>query len=58
MWVSGDAHICILIISTISEAYFHHVQRNTSHDLRLSLVRAYAPAIAYSECILKQNFLK
>ncbi|GJX49234.1 putative ribonuclease H-like domain-containing protein [Tanacetum coccineum] len=37
IWVSNDAHVRMLIISTISEASFRHVQGTTSRDLWLSL---------------------
>nr|GEU52634.1 hypothetical protein [Tanacetum cinerariifolium] len=43
IWVSNDAYVRMLIISTISEASFHHVQGTTSRDLWLSLEKAYAP---------------
>ncbi|GJZ23603.1 hypothetical protein Tco_0561062 [Tanacetum coccineum] len=40
IWVSNDAHVRMLIISTISEASFRHVQGTTSRDLWLSLEKA------------------
>ncbi|GJT85312.1 hypothetical protein Tco_1067029 [Tanacetum coccineum] len=40
IWVSNDAHVRMLIISTISEASFRHVQGTTSRDLWLSLKKA------------------
>nr|GEU36514.1 CASP-like protein 1 [Tanacetum cinerariifolium] len=43
IWVSYDAHVRMLIISTISEASFRHVQGTTSRDLWLSLEKAYTP---------------
>nr|GEV90386.1 tocopherol cyclase [Tanacetum cinerariifolium] len=43
IWVSNDAHVRMLIISTISKASFRHVQGITSRDLWLSLEKAYAP---------------
>ncbi|XP_076957131.1 uncharacterized protein LOC143632516 [Bidens hawaiensis] len=45
-WVSNDAHVRMLIISTISEASFQHVHGHTSRDLWLSLEGAYAPHTA------------
>nr|GEW32898.1 ubiquitin-like domain-containing CTD phosphatase [Tanacetum cinerariifolium] len=50
IWVSNDAHVCMLIISTISEASFRHVQGPTSRDLWLSLEKAYAPHSTSREC--------
>ncbi|GKA82294.1 hypothetical protein Tco_0789042 [Tanacetum coccineum] len=41
--VSNNAHVHMLIISTVSKASFRHVQGTTSHDLWLSLEKAYAP---------------
>ncbi|GJW90145.1 nucleotide-binding alpha-beta plait domain-containing protein [Tanacetum coccineum] len=35
IWISNDAHVRMLIISTISEASFRHVQGTTSRDLWL-----------------------
>jgi len=57
-WISNDAHIRMLIISTISEASFQHVQGKTSRDLWLSLERAYAPNNASREYMLKAKLLK
>ncbi|XP_071727090.1 uncharacterized protein [Rutidosis leptorrhynchoides] len=56
-WVSNDAHIRMLIISTISEASFQHVQGLTSHDLWLSFERAYAPHTPSREYTLKTQLL-
>ncbi|GKE03724.1 hypothetical protein Tco_1395742, partial [Tanacetum coccineum] len=42
IWVSNDAHVRMLIISTISEASFRHVQGTTSHDR----AQEYADALA------------
>ncbi|KAL8210726.1 hypothetical protein R6Q57_005163 [Mikania cordata] len=39
-WASNDAHIRMLLMSTISEASFKHVQGETSRDLWLSLKRS------------------
>lgn len=36
-WIANDSHICMIIISTILEASFQHVQGNTSRDLWLAL---------------------
>lgn len=57
-WVSNDAHVRMLIISTISEASFQHVQGLTSRDLWLSLERAYAPHTSSREYTLKTQLLK
>lgn len=57
-WVSNDAHVRMLIISTISEASFQHVQGTTSRDLWLSLERAYAPHTSSREFTLKTQLLK
>ncbi|GJZ80105.1 hypothetical protein Tco_0644942 [Tanacetum coccineum] len=42
IWVSNDAHVRMLIIFTISEASFRHVQGTTSPDLWLSVEKATA----------------
>ncbi|KAD7117701.1 hypothetical protein E3N88_04969 [Mikania micrantha] len=57
-WVANDAHIRMLIISTISEASFPHVQGTTSRELWLSLERAYAPHTSSREYTLKTQLLK
>ncbi|GKA16979.1 hypothetical protein Tco_0696816 [Tanacetum coccineum] len=57
-WVSNDAHVRMLIISTVSEASFPHVQGDTSRDLWLSLERAYAPHTSSREYTLKTQLLK
>lgn len=57
-WVSNDAHVRMLLISTISEASFQHVQGITSRDLWLSLERAYAPHTSSREYTLKTQLLK
>ncbi|KAJ9554157.1 hypothetical protein OSB04_018202 [Centaurea solstitialis] len=57
-WVSNDAHVRMLITSTISEASFQHVQGLTSRDLWLSLERAYAPQTSSREYTLKTQLLK
>ncbi|XP_076918555.1 uncharacterized protein LOC143579026 [Bidens hawaiensis] len=57
-WVSNDAHVRMLIISTISEAAFQHVQGTTSRDLWLALECAYAPHTSSREYTLKTQILK
>ncbi|XP_076932398.1 uncharacterized protein LOC143597906 [Bidens hawaiensis] len=57
-WISNDAHVRMIIISTISEASFQHVQGTTSRDLRLSLEQAYAPQNSSREYTLKTQLLK
>nr|KAJ0193130.1 hypothetical protein LSAT_V11C800422040 [Lactuca sativa] len=57
-WVSNDAHVRMIILSTISEASFQHVQGTTSRDLWLSLERAYAPNFASHEYTLKTQLLR
>ncbi|KAL4565328.1 hypothetical protein LXL04_029417 [Taraxacum kok-saghyz] len=52
-WINNDAHVRMLILSTISEASFQHVQGTTSRDLWLSLERAYAPHTSSREYTLK-----
>lgn len=58
IWIANDAHVRMLIISTISEASFRHVQGTTSRDLWLSLERAYAPHSSSREYTLKTQLLK
>ncbi|KAL9993337.1 putative RNA-directed DNA polymerase [Helianthus debilis subsp. tardiflorus] len=57
-WISNDAHIRMLLMSTISEASFQHVQGTTSRDLWLALERAYAPHTASREFTLKTQLMK
>ncbi|GKB85022.1 nucleotide-binding alpha-beta plait domain-containing protein [Tanacetum coccineum] len=57
IWVSNDAYVRMLIISTISEASFHHVQGTTSRDLWLSLEKAYAPHSTSREYTFKTQLL-
>ncbi|KAK1423679.1 hypothetical protein QVD17_18986 [Tagetes erecta] len=58
-WIVNDAHVRMIITSTISESSFQHVQgTNTSRDLWLSLERAYAPHNASREYTLKTQLLK
>ncbi|GKE29077.1 putative ribonuclease H-like domain-containing protein [Tanacetum coccineum] len=58
IWVSNDAHVHMLIISTISEDSFRHVQGTTSRDLWLSLEKAYAPHSTCREYTLKTQLLR
>ncbi|GJU31950.1 nucleotide-binding alpha-beta plait domain-containing protein [Tanacetum coccineum] len=58
IWVSNDAHVHMLIISTISEDSFRHVQGTTSHDLWLSLEKTYAPHSTSREYTLKTQLLR
>ncbi|GJQ92704.1 nucleotide-binding alpha-beta plait domain-containing protein [Tanacetum coccineum] len=48
----------MLIISTISEASFRHVQGTTSRDLWLSLKKAYAPHSTSRQYTLKTQLLR
>lgn len=48
----------MLILSTISEASFQHVQGKNSRDLCLSLERAYAPNTASCEYALKTQLIQ
>ncbi|KAJ0479079.1 putative RNA-directed DNA polymerase [Helianthus annuus] len=57
-WISNDAHIRMLLMSTNSEASFQHVQGTTSRDLWLALERAYAPHTASREFTLKTQLMK
>ncbi|KAK1414359.1 hypothetical protein QVD17_30103 [Tagetes erecta] len=57
-WLSNDAHVRMLIISTVSEASYHHVIEGTSRELWLSLQRAYEPHTISREFTLKQQLLK
>ncbi|GJU44528.1 nucleotide-binding alpha-beta plait domain-containing protein [Tanacetum coccineum] len=58
IWVSNDAHVRMLIIATISEASFRHVQGTTSCDLWLSLEKAYAPHSTSMEYTLETQLLR
>ena len=57
-WVSNDAHVRMIVLSTISESAFQHVQGVTSRELWLALERAYAPHTASREYTLKTQLLK
>ncbi|GJV04769.1 hypothetical protein Tco_1338338 [Tanacetum coccineum] len=58
IWVSNDAHVRMLIISTISEVSFCHDQGTTSRDLWLSLEKAYAPHSTSREYTFKTQLLR
>ncbi|KAK1436332.1 hypothetical protein QVD17_02111 [Tagetes erecta] len=57
-WKHNDAHVQSVIISTVSEAAFSHVQGDTARDLWLSLEHAFAPNTASREYTLKLQLLK
>lgn len=57
-WQSNDAHVRMLLLSTISETSFPHVQGTTSRDLWISLQQAYAPHSSSREFTLKTQLLK
>ncbi|XP_022020042.1 uncharacterized protein LOC110920115 [Helianthus annuus] len=57
-WISNDAHVRMLIISTVSEESFQHVQGQTSRQVWLSLERAYAPVSSSHEFTLKSQVLR
>ncbi|KAJ0857667.1 putative RNA-directed DNA polymerase [Helianthus annuus] len=57
-WVKNDAHVRLLITSTISEESFQHVQGQTSREIWLSLERAYAPVSSSHEFTLKSQLLR
>ncbi|KAK1429018.1 hypothetical protein QVD17_11217 [Tagetes erecta] len=57
-WIANDAHVRMLITSTISEAAFQHVQGQTSREVWLSLERAYAPNTSSREYTLKTQLLR
>ncbi|KAJ0700404.1 putative RNA-directed DNA polymerase [Helianthus annuus] len=57
-WISNDAHIRTLIISTVSEESYQHVQGKTSREVWLSLERAYAPVTASHEFTLRSQLLR
>ncbi|KAK9065237.1 hypothetical protein SSX86_016620 [Deinandra increscens subsp. villosa] len=59
IWVANDAHIRMLILSTISEASFLHVQgTTTSREVWLALDRAYSPHTGSREYTLKTQLLR
>ena len=58
VWISNDAHIRMLILSTIFEASFRHVQGTTSQELWISLEQAYAPHSSSREYTLKTQLLR
>lgn len=45
-WVANDAHVRMVIESTISETSYPQIQGTTARDLWLSLESAYAPHTA------------
>ncbi|KAM0014676.1 putative RNA-directed DNA polymerase [Helianthus debilis subsp. tardiflorus] len=57
-WVANDAHVRMIIISTISEASFQHVQGTTSREVWLALARAYAPTNPAREFSLRSQLLR
>ncbi|KAJ0697300.1 putative RNA-directed DNA polymerase [Helianthus annuus] len=57
-WISNDAHIRTLLISTVSEESYQHIQGKTSRDVWQSLERAYAPSTASHEFYLKNQLLR
>ncbi|KAK9079559.1 hypothetical protein SSX86_001231 [Deinandra increscens subsp. villosa] len=59
IWVANDAHVRMLILSTISESAFLHVQgTSTSREVWLALDRAYSPHTASREYTLKTQLLR
>ncbi|KAK9047893.1 hypothetical protein SSX86_033145 [Deinandra increscens subsp. villosa] len=59
IWVANDAHVRMLLLSTISESAFLHVQgTTTSRDVWLALERAYSPQTASREYTLKTQLLR
>lgn len=42
-WLANNAHVCMLLLSTISEASYAYAQGTRTKDIWLSLQRAYAP---------------
>ncbi|KAL7583124.1 hypothetical protein Lser_V15G44598 [Lactuca serriola] len=58
-WVANDAHVRMLLLFTLLEVVFPHVQgTTTSRDVWLSLERTYAPHMASREFTLKTQLLK
>lgn len=57
-WISNDAHVRMLIVSTISKASFQQVQGTTSRDLWLSFEHVYAFHTSSQEYTLKTQLLK
>jgi hypothetical protein len=59
IWVTNDAHVRMLVLSTISEAALQHARGTlTSRDLWLALERAYAPHTSSREYTLKTQLLR
>ncbi|XP_023756593.1 uncharacterized protein LOC111905153 [Lactuca sativa] len=57
-WIANDAHVRMLLLTTISEASYPHAQGITSRDLWLSLQRVYALQSSFREYTLKTQLLK
>ncbi|GJY11383.1 putative RNA-directed DNA polymerase [Tanacetum coccineum] len=57
-WVTNDAHVRMLLLSTISENAFQHVQGDTSRELWIALERAFAPHTISHEYTLKSQLLR
>ncbi|XP_076891723.1 uncharacterized protein LOC143543241 [Bidens hawaiensis] len=57
-WISNDAHIRTLLISTVSKDSYQHVQGKTSREVWLSLERAYAPVTTSHEFTLRSQLLR
>ncbi|KAJ9538387.1 LOW QUALITY PROTEIN: hypothetical protein OSB04_031120 [Centaurea solstitialis] len=57
-WISNDAHIRMLIISTVFEDSYQHMQGKTSREVWLSFKRACAPVTASHEFTLKNTLLR
>ncbi|GKE44228.1 hypothetical protein Tco_1471512 [Tanacetum coccineum] len=60
IWVSNDAHVRMLIISTILEASFRHVQEmhdDGTPDAYLNYVQGYADALAAISKLVKDKDL-
>ncbi|KAJ0788607.1 putative RNA-directed DNA polymerase [Helianthus annuus] len=57
-WICNDAPIRMLIISTVSEDSYQHIQGKTSREVWLSLERAYAPVTLSHEFTLKSQLLR
>ncbi|KAD2804123.1 hypothetical protein E3N88_37500 [Mikania micrantha] len=59
IWLSNDAHVRMLLLSTISEAALHHARGTlTARDLWLALEQAFAPHTSSREYTLKTQLLR
>nr|KAJ0206058.1 hypothetical protein LSAT_V11C500252410 [Lactuca sativa] len=58
IWITSDAHILMLIISTLYESAFRHVQGDTSYDMWSSLECAFALHSYSREYTLKTQLLR